>query len=423
MVLNNLLRSGATTATDRDGKPLTLEAQQARDHLVSTLVAAVATGAGLDAHAAVTSAQIETQNNSERMADGSLKAVPPRPVPFSIEELTKRDPGGFGAAVKAIADAKDVSVDQLVAAYNEYVACKAAPGTACVTDADASLDKLATLYGQASDKAVQAQDLGSTLSNAASEFLDDLRSDYFQRVNGSVASIKDGWATLNNDSVYTSGDGVAANLNTLSGLASISGGAVQYVFSPILGSVDTMVGRPIATVSNGGIPSTTAGDGALAIGSLFLGPEVATGTRIGGAGTSEVLSLPDIEGALDITGPLRGGVNHEIDRLAQLGVPKNNTIWRPTQADMDSDAFKVIVGEPKFTDGGLPVGTIFDGTIGGNLEIKAGSSMLDSSYQLRLQTYKFLKADTPSTIETTRPINPSFQSYLNRWGVSVVRPK
>ena len=51
VVLNNLLRSGATTATDRDGKPLTLEAQHSRDHLVSTLVAAVATGAGLDARA------------------------------------------------------------------------------------------------------------------------------------------------------------------------------------------------------------------------------------------------------------------------------------------------------------------------------------------------------------------------------------
>lgn len=90
---------------------------------------------------------------------------------------------------------------------------------------------------------------------------------------------------------------------------------------------------------------------------------------------------------------------------------------------MDSAAFKVIVGEPEFTPGGLPKGTIFDGTLGGNLEIKGGSSMLNSTYQLRLQTYRSLKTNTPLTIETTRPINPTFQNWLNRWGVSVARPK
>jgi hypothetical protein len=109
--------------------------------------------------------------------------------------------------------------------------------------------------------------------------------------------------------------------------------------------------------------------------------------------------------------------------LVELGIPKDNTVWRPTQADMDSAAFKVIVGEPKFTPGGLPKGTIFDGTLGGNLEIKGGSSTLDSTYQLRLQTYRSLKTNTPLTIETTRPINPSFKEWLDRWGVSVVRPK
>jgi len=89
---------------------------------------------------------------------------------------------------------------------------------------------------------------------------------------------------------------------------------------------------------------------------------------------------------------------------------------------MDSAAFKVIVGEPKFTASGLPKGTIFDGTLGGNLEIKGGSSVLDSTYQLRLQTYRSLKTNTWLTIETTRPINPAFQSWLDRWGVSVVKP-
>jgi len=120
---------------------------------------------------------------------------------------------------------------------------------------------------------------------------------------------------------------------------------------------------------------------------------------------------------------LEAGAAHETERLAQLGIPKNNVVWRPGQADFDSAAFKVIVGDPKFTPGGLAKGTIFDGTLGGNLELKGGSSMLDSSYQLRLQTYRSLTTDTPLTIETTRPINPAFQSWLDRWGVSVVRPK
>ena len=52
--------------------------------------------------------------------------------------------------------------------------------------------------------------------------------------------------------------------------------------------------------------------------------------------------------------PLQGGVAHEAVRLASLGVPKNTTVWRPTQADMDSAAFRVIVGEPKFTRSRLP---------------------------------------------------------------------
>ncbi|ESX11815.1 hypothetical protein X768_09720 [Mesorhizobium sp. LSJC265A00] len=118
-----------------------------------------------------------------------------------------------------------------------------------------------------------------------------------------------------------------------------------------------------------------------------------------------------------------GGVTHEAERLAQLGLTKNNAGWRPNQADFDSAAFKVIVGDAKFSRGGLPKGTIFDGMKVGNFEIKGGLSMLDSTYQLRLQTYRSLKTNMPLTIETTRPINPTFQNWLNRWGVLVPRQK
>lgn len=120
---------------------------------------------------------------------------------------------------------------------------------------------------------------------------------------------------------------------------------------------------------------------------------------------------------------LRAGTAHEAERLAQLGAPKNTVTWRPTQADIDSAAFKVIVGKPKYTAGSTPKGTIFDVTQGGLREIKGGTSVLDSSYQLRLQTYYSLKNNLTYTIETARPVNPTFQSWLDRWGVIVEPPK
>jgi hypothetical protein len=79
----------------------------------------------------------------------------------------------------------------------------------------------------------------------------------------------------------------------------------------------------------------------------------------------------------------------------------------------------VIVGDPKYTRGGLLKGTTLDATEAGLLEIKHGSSVLDSSYQLRLQTFRSLTEGTPYTIRTTRPINPTFRDWLQRWGVKV----
>jgi hypothetical protein len=115
-----------------------------------------------------------------------------------------------------------------------------------------------------------------------------------------------------------------------------------------------------------------------------------------------------------VTGRLR-----EADRLAEIGLTKNNSVWRPTPDQTQSSAFQIVVGQPKYTRGGLPVGTIVDATQNGLYEYKSGSSMLNSTYQLRLQTYRSLVDDVPFTLETTRPVNSSFQSYLNRWGVDV----
>jgi hypothetical protein len=98
-------------------------------------------------------------------------------------------------------------------------------------------------------------------------------------------------------------------------------------------------------------------------------------------------------------------------------------VFRPTPVEIESATFKVIVGNAKYTPSGLLQGTIFDVTQGGLREIKGGTSILDSSYQLRFQTYHALKNNLPYTIETTRPVNPVFQEWLNRWGVKVEAPK
>lgn len=66
VALNNLLSKGTSTATDKDGKPLTLEAQQDRDNLIATIIAVAANGMAIDAASAVASGLIESENNSQK---------------------------------------------------------------------------------------------------------------------------------------------------------------------------------------------------------------------------------------------------------------------------------------------------------------------------------------------------------------------
>jgi len=132
--------------------------------------------------------------------------------------------------------------------------------------------------------------------------------------------------------------------------------------------------------------------------------------------------LKELRRALGVKGnPLKSGVDFEAQQLAQLGQAKNDTVWRPTNEQISSAAFKVIVGEAKYTPSGKPVGTILDATGDGLLEIKHGISELSSSYQLRLQAFRALAEGTPFTIRSTRPINLTFQGWLERWGVKIER--
>jgi len=120
---------------------------------------------------------------------------------------------------------------------------------------------------------------------------------------------------------------------------------------------------------------------------------------------------------------LTGGQAWEELELESLGEVKNTDVWRPSDVDINSAAFKVIVGQAKYTGSGQPVGTIVDiAETGGAIEIKGGSSPLDSSYQIRLQTYRATMTNTSLTIRTPRPVNPTFLSWLDRWGVKVEKP-
>jgi len=159
------------------------------------------------------------------------------------------------------------------------------------------------------------------------------------------------------------------------------------------------------------------------------------GSALGKAGstvdeTSALAKVAD-ETPATASNPLRAGVEFEAQQLTELGLPKNTTVWRPTMDQTQSAAFKVIVGEAKYTKGGLLKGSILDATETDLLEIKDGSSVLDSTYQLRLQTYRFHVENAertaknlpplPYTIRTTRPINQTFCDWLQRWGVKVER--
>ncbi|MET3722615.1 beta strand repeat-containing protein [Sphingomonas trueperi] len=147
VVLNDLLETGKTTATDKDGKPLTLAEQQARDNLVATIVAAVASGAGLDAQSAVTSAHLETQNNSERLANGKVVIVAVLQSKRTIKELSENDAEFKAIIDKILTDARfSGNVDKLTSELIKYNNCKSVPSSSCETKTDPVLELAGRIY-------------------------------------------------------------------------------------------------------------------------------------------------------------------------------------------------------------------------------------------------------------------------------------
>ncbi|WP_307002965.1 hypothetical protein [Sphingomonas sp. SORGH_AS_0879] len=137
VVLNQLLKSGPTPSTDKDGQPLSQSAGQARDALVSTLVAAVASGAGLDAASATVAARIETQNNATVTPLG--RYGPDNKPGLPVADVYEHDPA-FRAAVKALGGLE---------AYEAVTKCvRAGPFCPTTPAQQAAL----TAYSQGSDR-------------------------------------------------------------------------------------------------------------------------------------------------------------------------------------------------------------------------------------------------------------------------------
>jgi hypothetical protein len=125
------------------------------------------------------------------------------------------------------------------------------------------------------------------------------------------------------------------------------------------------------------------------------------------------------DAASHIPDALISGQEAEAHALHSLHLEKNTAVWRPTPEQVGSAAFRVIVGDARYTTTGLVRGTVLDSVDAGLAEIKSGASELDSSYQLRLQTYRALVEQKPLTLYTNRPLTPGFGRWLDPHGVAI----
>lgn len=205
--------------------------------------------------------------------------------------------------------------------------------------------------------------------------------------------------------------GIVGNATrTLPTLASgsITGGAV---------STSSLVTEDIINLSTGGSAHT------LRQHAINTG----TGVMFGGAFGYSAQRYPNLNRYIFTRQPgqLPAGRAFEMSDSAQAGIIKDNRTIRPEQLEVESAAFRVIVGRAKLTSTGRFKGTIPDGTTSADfIETKSGFSPLYSSYQMRLQTYKALKVGRQPILRTTRPINQTFHNWLTRWAwrIEPIRP-
>lgn len=120
-----------------------------------------------------------------------------------------------------------------------------------------------------------------------------------------------------------------------------------------------------------------------------------------------------------VPNPLAAGQAAEARALEALRLEKNTQVWRPTAEQIGSTDFQRIVGEPRYTSAGLVRGTVLDSVSAGLAEIKSGASPLESTYQLRLQTFRSVVENKPLTLYTSRPPRPGFGRWLDPHKVAV----
>lgn len=117
--------------------------------------------------------------------------------------------------------------------------------------------------------------------------------------------------------------------------------------------------------------------------------------------------------------PLALGQAAEARALEALRLEKNTEVWRPSPEQVGSDSFRRIVGDARYTATGLARGTVLDSVEPGLAEVKSGASMLESSYQLRLQAFRAAAERRPLTLYTSRPLGPGLGHWLGPHGVRV----
>ena len=118
--------------------------------------------------------------------------------------------------------------------------------------------------------------------------------------------------------------------------------------------------------------------------------------------------------------PMEQGRIDERTQIEADGRTHNNTVFRPTEEQVNSIEFHEIVGEAEYTAGGKIKGTIVDmhGEPNGkpNVEIKSGKSLLSSSYQLRLQVYQSTVEKIPYVLRTSRPVSSPLRELIEKNG-------
>ena len=116
---------------------------------------------------------------------------------------------------------------------------------------------------------------------------------------------------------------------------------------------------------------------------------------------------------------LVSGQQAELSALERLRRQKNRQVYRPSDEQMNSPEFKKIVGPAQYTERGYARGTVMDVADGEFAEIKSGASVLEPTYQLRLQAYRAAVEQRPLCIYTNRPVSAQFTERITSLGVAI----